>query len=323
MNREEVNIIIFKASHFLDNSQMIQLQKALDEVVSNSETNLPVRSSKELLEQFLATKRLEGRSENTLELYRFTITKFIESFSKNVCVLTTEEIRGFLAEYQTRNGAGKTTMDNIRRNISSFYTWLEDENYVFKSPLRRIRKIKTPQVVREAYSDEDLVKLRDGCNYIRNLAIIDFLNSTGVRISELVGLDIEDINFEERECIVLGKGDKERVAYFDARTKLHLQKYLETRIDHNPALFVSLRNPAVRLKPGAVQIMLKRMGIQCNVSKCHPHRFRRTLATVAIDKGMPIEQVQRLLGHEKIDTTLRYALVKQSNVKSSHKKYIS
>ena len=322
MNQEEANIILHKMSHTLDNIQMIRLQDSLDEIISESESLLPLKTSEELLESFLSTKRLEGRSEKTLDLYKFTLSKLIEAFDKNVCVLTTEEIRNYLSEYQTRNGACKATIDNIRRNMSSFFKWLEDENYIFKSPIRRIRKIKTPIVVRETYSDEELERLRDGCKYARNLAIIDLLNSTGIRVSELVGLDIEDINFNERECIVLGKGDKERVAYFDARTKIHLKEYLATRDDDNPALFVSIRKPASRLTSGGIEIMLKRMGVQCNVNHCHPHRFRRTLATTAINKGMPIEQVQRLLGHEKMDTTLRYAMVQQCNVKLSHRKYI-
>jgi site-specific recombinase XerD len=200
--------------------------------------------------------------------------------------------------------------------------WLGDENYIFKSPLRRIHKIKTTITVRETYADEELEKLRDDCRELRNLAIIDVLNSTGIRVGELVNLDIDDINFEERECVVLGKGDKERIVYFDARTKLHLKKYLKTRNDSNPALFVTIRKPHHRLKAGGVEIMLKKMGEDCNVNHVHPHKFRRTMATTAIDKGMPIEQVQHLLGHEKIDTTLHYAMVKQSNVKMAHKKYI-
>ena len=257
-----------------------------------------------------------------LFLYRFNIEKMLEKSEKSVCVMNTDDIRGFLSSYQEQNGVSKATVDNVRRNLSSFFKWLEDENYIFKSPLRRIHKIKTTITVRETYADEELEKLRDDCKELRNLAIIDVLNSTGIRVSELVNLDIDDINFEERECVVLGKGDKERIVYFDARTKLHLTKYLRSRKDSNPALFVTIRNPHHRLKSGGVEIMLKKMGEDCNVNHVHPHKFRRTMATTAIDKGMPIEQVQHLLGHEKIDTTLHYAMVKQSNVKMAHKKYI-
>ncbi len=272
---------------------------------------------------FIATKRLEGRSEKTLALYRFNIEKMLEMSEKNVCVMDTDDIRGYLYGYQERNGVSKATVDNVRRNLSGFFKWLEDENYIFKSPLRRIHKIKLTIPVKETYADEDLEKLRDDCEELRNLAIIDLLYSTGIRVGELVNLDIEDINFEERECVVLGKGDKERIVYFDARTKLHLKKYLNARMDSNPALFVAIKRPHHRLHSGGVEIMLRKMGIKCEVGNVHPHKFRRTMATTAIDKGMTIEQVHRLLGHEKIDTTLQYAMIKQSNVKMAHKKFIS
>ena len=280
------------------------------------------KTAAELLDAFLAVKRLEGQSDKTLALYRYNIGMILDITEKNDCVMTTDDIRKCLAQYQEEHGVNKATLDNVRRNLSSFFRWLEDENYIFKSPLRRIHKIKTTVSVRDTYADEDLEKLRDDCKELRNLAILDMLNSTWMRVGELVNLDIADIDFEERECVVLGKGDKERIVYFDARTKLHLKKYLSTRTDKNPALFVSIRNPHKRLLAGGVEIMLKKMGEQCDVHHVHPHKFRRTMATTAIDKGMPIEQVQRLLGHEKIDTTLHYAMVKQSNVKSAHRKYI-
>ena len=322
MTKETANYIMQRMTKYLDNSQMIKLNDVLEEALRKSEKGIQEKSSQELLEMFLATKRLEGRSEKTLFLYRFNIEKMIEKSDKNVCVMNTDDIRSYLASYQEQNRVGKATVDNVRRNLSSFFKWLEDENYIFKSPLRRIHKIKTTVPVKDTYVDEDLEKLRDNCEELRNLAIIDMLNSTGMRIGELVNLDILDVNFEERECVVLGKGDKERIVYFDARTKLHLKKYLRARNDTNPALFVTIREPHRRLKAGGVEIMLKKMGERCNVKDVYPHKFRRTLATAAIDKGMPIEQVQKLLGHEKIDTTLGYAMVKQSNVKMAHKKYI-
>ena len=236
--------------------------------------------------------------------------------------MNADDVRDYLSKYREENGVSKTTVDNVRRNLSSFFKWLEDENYIFKSPLRRIHKIKTTVTVRETYADEELEKLRDDCRVLRNLAIIDMLNSTGMRIGELINLDITDVNFEERECVVLGKGDKERNVYFDARTKLHLMKYLESRNDGNPALFVSVNRPYHRMHAGGIEIMLRKMGEQCEIKHVHPHKFRRTMATTAIDRGMPIEQVQRLLGHDKIDTTLHYAMVKQSNVKMAHKKLL-
>ena len=231
-------------------------------------------------------------------------------------------MRAYLVDYQKINNCGKTTVDNIRRNISSFFSWLEEEDYILKSPMRRIHKIKTQKTVKNIISDEEIEKLRDNCKNIRDTAMIDLLYSTGIRVGELVKLNIEDIDFSERECVVFGKGDKERVVYFDARTKIHLQNYLQSRRDNNPALFVSLKAPYERLKIGGIEVRLRNFGKQLGLSKVHPHKFRRTLATMAIDKGMPIEQLQQLLGHRKIDTTLQYAMVKQSNVKLAHRKYI-
>ena len=236
--------------------------------------------------------------------------------------METDDFRAYLTEYQKDNNSSKVTIDNIRRILSSFFTWLEDEDYIIKSPVRRIHKVKSASTIKETYTDENLETMRDNCTELRDLAMIDMLASTGMRVGELVLLNRADINFEERECVVFGKGSKERVVYFDARTKIHLQNYLEERTDDNEALFVSLRAPHERLQIGGVDIRLREMGKELGIDKVHPHKFRRTLATMAIDKGMPIEQLQQLLGHQRIDTTLQYAMVKQSNVKIAHRKYI-
>ena len=213
-------------------------------------------------------------------------------------------------------------MDNVRRILSSFFSWLEEENLILKSPVRRIHKVKTGKTVKETYTDEALEIMRDHCENTRDLAIIDLLSSTGMRVGELVKLNREDINFQERECIVFGKGDKERKVYFDARTKIHLQRYLDSRRDTDPALFVTLQAPHNRLMISGVEIRLRELGRRLGIPKVHPHKFRRTLATMAIDKGMPIEQVQQLLGHQSVDTTLQYAMVNQNNVKISHHRFI-
>ena len=210
----------------------------------------------------------------------------------------------------------------MRRIFSSFFAWLEDEDYIAKSPVRRIHKVKTDSLVKEVLSDEQLEQLRDSCTTKRDLAIIDFLSSTGIRVGELVKLNREDIDFHERQCVVFGKGNKERIVYFNARTKLHLQQYLNGRTDDNPALFVSLHSPHTRLTISGIEMRIRKLGHTLSMPKVHPHKFRRTLATMAIDKGMPIEQVQRLLGHVRIDTTLHYAIVNQNNVKLAHKKYL-
>jgi integrase/recombinase XerD len=189
--------------------------------------------------------------------------------------------------------------------------------------MRRIHKIKTKQQVKETISDEAIERLRDNCSCSRDLAMIDLLYSTGIRVGELVNLNISDVDFESRECVVFGKGDKERRVYFDAKAKLHLQAYLDSRTDSNPALFVTLDAPHTRLKISGVEIRLRNLGKLLNMHRVHPHKFRRTMATRAIDKGMPIEQVQKILGHSQIDTTMQYAIVNQTNVKTSHQKYIA
>ena len=246
----------------------------------------------------------------------------LDELQKDVKHIVTDDIRCYLTEYQEKKKSSKVTIDNIRRILSSFFSWLEDEDYILKSPVRRIHKVKTGTNIKETYSDEALELMRDNCTELRDLAIIDMLASTGMRVGEMVLLNRNDIDFNERECIVFGKGSKERVVYFDARTKIYLQNYLESRTDNNPALFVTLKSPHNRLKIGGVEVRLREFGKQLGLNKVHPHKFRRTLATMAIDKGMPIEQLQQLLGHRKIDTTLQYAMVKQSNVKIAHRKYI-
>lgn len=215
------------------------------------------------------------------------------------------------------------TIDNIRRTLSSFFAWLENEDYIVKSPVRRIHKVKATKKVKETFTDENLEKLRDTCSNVRDLAILELLISTGMRVGELTRLNIADMNFGERSCIVLGKGNSEREVYFSAKSKMYIKKYLETRTDNNEALFVSLIKPYNRLGISGIEIAIRNLGREANINKVHPHKFRRTMATMAIDKGMPVEQVQKLLGHIKIDTTMEYAMVSQNNVKNSHRKYIT
>ena len=311
----------------LNNAQMKQLEVTLDSsfigiCIEEAGTPLPQASQGDALDSFLAAKRIEGCSENTLRYYRRTIQTALSSIQHSPEEITTEDLRHFLTNYQKEHSVGKVTMDNIRRILSSFFAWLEDEDFIVKSPVRRIHRVKATQTIKETYSDEALETMRDQCENARDRAIIDLLASTGMRIGEMVRLNREDINFAERECVVLGKGDKERIVYFDARTKIHLQYYLSARTDNNRALFVSLKRPNQRLKIGGAEAMLRNLGRRLGIAKVHPHKFRRTLATTAIDKGMPIEQVQQLLGHQKIDTTMHYAMVKQQNVKLAHRKYI-
>lgn len=311
----------------LNNAQLEKLQKVLEHVLFGKEVTTSVSEdtvtpNTKLLEAFLAAKRIEGCSEKSLSYYKTTIETMLEKVDKCVQMIETDDLRSYLTQYQKEKQSSKVTIDNIRRILSSFFSWLEDEDYIIKSPVRRIHKVKAAMTIKETYTDENLETMRDNCVEPRDLALIDILASTGMRVGELVLLNREDINFEERECVVFGKGSKERMVYFDARTKIHLQNYLDSRADENPALFASLKAPHERLQIGGVEVRLRSIGKQLGINKMHPHKFRRTLATMAIDKGMPIEQLQQLLGHQRIDTTLQYAMVKQSNVKIAHRKYI-
>lgn len=330
MKKTLINQIQMEMSGVLNNAQRQKLCDVLehcffnvDVVALDNENLIQSKSNQTLKEEFLSAKQIEGCSERSVSYYSSTLDNLIKTLEKPFNQMETEDLRVYLSEYQKRNNASKQTIDNIRRILSSFFTWLEDEDYILKSPVRRIHKIKTTKQVKETYSDEALERLRDNCKCVRDLAIIDILSSTGMRVGELVKLNRVDVDFVNRECVVLGKGSKERVVYFDARTKLHLQNYLNSRTDDNEALFVSLLEPHNRLEIAGVEIMLRKLGRSLEINKVHPHKFRRTLATRAIDKGMPIEQVQKLLGHQKIDTTMEYAIVDQQNVKNSHKKYLS
>lgn len=314
----------------MDTEQMNRLHEVLTKclhavAVSKSEAGEMEqnRENSKLLKMFLSAKRVEGCSEKTLKYYSSTIDSMFAAVNQSVSDISTNDLRFYLAEYQAVNNSSKVTIDNIRRILSSFFSWLEDEDYIVKSPVRRIHKVKTGKVVKEVLTDENLEILRDSCIELRDLAMIDLLASTGMRVGELVRINRVDIDFHERECVVFGKGGSEREVYFDARTKIHLKQYIESRTDNNPALFVSLAKPHNRLTIGGVELRLRELGRRANIAKVHPHKFRRTLATMAIGKGMPIEQVQKLLGHVKIDTTMHYAMVNQNNVKISHRKYIS
>lgn len=327
MNEIIKNVILQEMITHLTDNQYEELNRILVKVLSNykikeikNEEN--DKTNQSYIDSFLSAKRLEGCSEKSLKYYKSTIEIVLNTIDKSIKNITTNDLRNYLTEYQEKHGSSRVTIDNIRRILSSFFSWLEDEDFIIKSPVRRIHKVKSASVIKETYSDESLELMRDSCDNLRDLALIDILASTGMRVGELVLLNKDDINFNERECVVFGKGDKERVVYFDARTKIHLQNYLESRDDDNKALFVTLRKPFNRISIGGIETRIREMGRKLNINKAHPHKFRRTLATKAIDKGMPIEQLQKLLGHQKIDTTLQYAMVKQSNVKIAHKKYI-
>lgn len=320
MNETTIESILQRMSRLLDCVQLKALRRELEAALGASTS--PGVSNEDLLGLFIAAKQVEGCSQKTLDYYQSTLAMMTASLDKPYTQATSDDLRAYLNDYERSRNSSKVTIDNIRRIMSSFFSWLEDEDYIVKSPVRRIHKVKTATKAKEVLSDEDLVTLRDSCATKRDLAIVEILASTGIRVGELVNLDRSDVNLNERECIVTGKGNKQRPVYFDARAKLHLRSYLDARNDTNPALFVSLRDASKRVTIDGVESRLRQLGKDSGVGRVHPHKFRRTLATQAIDKGMPIEQVQKLLGHAKIDTTMHYAMVNQSNVKASHRKYL-
>ncbi len=318
-----INDILYDMSEVLSAKDLYALQIVLQKKLNTQNNQTYPYTNIEYMDMFISAKRIEGCSERTLAYYKATIEHMLSIIVTPLRQVNTDDLRAYLAEYQLINNCSKTTVDNIRRNLSSFFSWLEAEDYIIKSPIRRIHKIRTGSKVKETLSEECIERLRDSCLHIRDLAMIDFLYSTGIRVGELVNLNIGDINFEERECIVYGKGNKQRKVYFDAKAKVHLKRYLEERNDYNEALFVTLDSPFERLKISGVEIRLRKLGRLASLDqRVHPHKFRRSMATRAIDKGMPIEQVQKLLGHQQIDTTMHYAMVNQSNVKISHRKFI-
>lgn len=320
---EKIVSVINEMAGCLNIAQLKKLQETMLKYFNENNIKEKTATNDEYLTLFLEAKEMEGCSKRTLVYYKTTIEHLFKNVHMTVRKMNTEIIRSYLVDYQNINNCSKVTLDNVRRNISSFFSWLEEEDYILKSPMRRIHKIKTKKSVKKIITDEDIEKLRDGCKNIRDLAMVDLLYSTGMRVGELVRINRNDIDFEERECVVFGKGDKERKVYFDAKTKIHLKKYLEQRKDDNPALFVSLIAPYSRLKISGVEIRMRELGRMLHIDRIHPHKFRRTMATRAIDKGMPIEQVQKILGHSQIDTTMQYAIVNQNNVKSSHQKFIA
>ena len=318
-----INDILHDMSEVLSAKDLYALQIVLQKKLNTQNNQTYPYTNIEYMDMFISAKRIEGCSERTLSYYKATIEHMLSIIVTPLRQVNTDDLRAYLVEYQLRNNCSKTTVDNIRRNLSSFFSWLEAEDYIIKSPIRRIHKIRTGSKVKETLSEECIERLRDSCLHIRDLAMIDLLYSTGIRVGELVNLNIGDINFEERECIVYGKGNKQRKVYFDAKSKVHLKQYLEQRTDYNEALFVTLDSPFERLKISGVEIRLRKLGrLALLDQRVHPHKFRRSMATRAIDKGMPIEQVQKLLGHQQIDTTMHYAMVNQSNVKISHRKFI-
>lgn len=321
--------ILQSATEYLTTDQLDKLQGTLfikmhgyDVVETCTDLVVSEDGNMKLMNLFLATKRVEGRSENTLMYYRSTLSKALEFLNKQIKDINTNDLRYYLAIYKQERKVSNVTVDNVRRIFTSFFGWLAEEDHIAKSPAKRLKRTKVEQRVKEALNEEEMERIRCQCKRERDLAIIDFLYSTGVRVSELVSLNRSDIDFAAKECIVFGKGAKERRVYLNAKALIHLKSYLGSRTDDNPALFVSCKEPHSRLSAGGIESIVRELGEKAHVKKVHPHRYRRTMATSAMNRGMPIQEVSVLLGHQQIETTMIYCVVNQNNVKLSHQRYL-
>lgn len=329
--REEfMGNVLEKMEKHLDKEQISILERVLSieihgwkilpqkyEVIPHDDT------TERILCRFLTTKKLAGCSEKTIRSYSFHLKKLIQGLRCPLLEIQTNDIRYYLATYKEIRKVSNVTLDNIRLCFSSFFTWLHDEGLILTNPMKRIMRIKSEKIIKNPFTEEELEKLRMNCRRERDLAIIEFLYSSGVRISEAVQLNRDQINFQSRDCIVFGKGAKERTVYLNSKACIHLKMYLDSRSDDNPALFVSMKKPHQRLTAEAIEDVLRKIGRNAGVDHTHPHRFRRTMATNALNRGMPIQEVKELLGHEKMDTTMIYCTVSKENVRLSHKKYIA
>lgn len=312
---------------YCNGKQLSELNKSLIsnlEDIEIIEKELPydedyLKENQRLLDLFLNTKKLEGRSYKTLDYYRSTVIQLYENCDKPLTSITTADVRNWLTLKSEK--LSKTSVNNYRRNLNSFFNWLEAEEYILRSPMKRINKIKEDKKLKRPFTDLEIEVLREIIDNDRDRALFELLLSTGCRVGEIVNLNRDDINFNDREIIVFGKGSKQRYVYFDAKTELYLKKYLENREDDKEALFVSYNKPNHRLGINGVETRVRNWGEKAKVKKAHPHRFRRTMATNCLKHGMPIEQIQVLLGHESIETTRIYTSIDQTEVKYGHIKY--
>ena len=314
----------------LNNEQIITLKHSIYMVLQNYDISehrkLPAvykpnwHSS---LKRFLDTKEFEGKSHETIKQYQYELNHLLSYLAKNVEDIDDSDISNYLLQYKIVRKISNQSLENKRLIYSSFFTWLHVRGAIPSNPMRNIPPFKIEKKIKKPFSDEERELLLMNAKHIRDKAMMEFFYSTCVRVSELAAINIADIRFSERDLVVYGKGAKERIAYINSRALVYLEMYLKSRTDNNPALFVSLNSPHNRLTKSGIELAIRRAGRRAGVANAHPHRFRRTGATNASNRGMPIEEVATLLGHEKLDTTRRYCTVKQQSVKYHHEKYLS
>lgn len=318
-----LNQVKEKMIDILTVSQMDTLSFALMNVLTEYEsTPIVVNASEKdiMLDAFVEAVRVEGRSEKTIDRYQYVIKRFLKAACVPSHMVTQYHIRKYLSDEKNR-GISDSTIKGYCWVFSAYFGWLHRDGIIQKNPMGNIGSVKVQKKVKEVFTEVEIEKLKDACGTIRDKAIICFLKATGCRISEVTSLNRDNIDFVNLECVVLGKGNKQRTVYIDPVTSMILQNYLAKRTDDNPALFVGGKSPFERMNPGGIRAMLNRIGKIAGVNHVHPHKFRRTELTELVNRGMSIEQVKTLAGHEKIETTMGYVNVEQSNVKHSYRKF--
>lgn len=326
IRNEIVDAVITAMTGIIDSIASDRLQNVLLSELNKYEvqertTDIVVRdgSAEGLLRKFLATKRIEGKSENTIKYYNDVIGTFVNHLDRRIFEVTAFDLRLYLSMYKEKRKVNNRTLENTRKVLSSFFSWLYDEEFIPHNPCRAVKQIKYDKVIRKPFSGEQLEKLKNSCTNARDMALVHFLHATGCRVSEVVAVDITDIDFQNRELVVYGKGGKERTVYLTTVAAMYIQEYISSREDDSKALFVG--KGSKRIKKNAIETILRKLGKQAGVDNVHPHRFRRTLATELIDRGAALQDVQRILGHEDIRTTQVYVYVQQRNVRNTYERY--
>ena len=327
---QKIMEVLRRMQDSLQEGQLKELQVVLQVVLSNcsitqekQELRVTDRSWLVDLEEFLMSKALEGKSPGTVKRYRYELYRLLSYINKNVKDITDGNISGYMRTYKAIRQVTNQTLKNVRAVYSSFFIWLRDRDRIRKNPMALVEAIKVEQKIRKPYTDEERELLLRSCKTLRDKAMMEFFYSTAVRVSELAALNREDVHFVSKDLIVMGKGNKERTVYLNDRTNMYMKEYLESRTDNNQALFVSLKKPPGRLGKTGIEDIIRRTGQIAGVERAYPHRFRRTAATNALNRGMPVQEVAQLLGHAKLETTMVYCSVDQAGVKYHHQKYLS
>lgn len=327
-----VNNVLTDMDHILTSRQLTELNNILQEAVRNYSISSDEKLyadidykelNEKLLQQFLDDKKLVGLSEKSLALYDSCIRYGVRIIDKGFDSITHEDIQDFFDYCIEVNHTSMTTIDNYRRIFNTFYNYCVTNGLLYKNPILKMNAVKKVKKIKQAFSHEEIIYLRENIQTLRDKAIFELLLSSGMRVGELVQLNHKDLNMNDCTVIVHGKGNKEREVFFNELAKISILRYLESRTDTNPALFVALQSPHNRFTVGGVETMFRNLGKRAGVTKVHPHRFRRHFATSLINKGVHIEQVQQLLGHAEIETTQMYIVNDDDEIKYNHKRYIN